>query len=240
MVLKNCQVSSVESLCKKYDLPCVIIEQTTGYFTHALNMGKKVASGDIVVFTDDDSIPPRGWLARYYDLFRKYPEVAGICSRDIYVNLKTNKLLPTPDDKPLTRVYRYFLGTWLKPPHLLLKKYRMGVYLTRKLDIAHGPYIPNHKCYSLVFRGVNISFKREFINDIWFPESPKLKLAYGNEQYFGLQLVLKGFDTIYVPDNPTLHVDGGSLSRNMNKVEWRKEARIMRSLYKKLIDASVS
>jgi glycosyltransferase involved in cell wall biosynthesis len=238
LVSKNCDILNVANVCRKYKLPYLILQQREGYFTHALNMGKKAASGDIVVFTDDDSLPPRGWIARYLDLHSKYPEVAGICSRDIYVDPRTNKLVATPDDKPLTKVYRYCFGPWLKLPHSLLKKYRLGVYLSRNMEIVHGPLIPNHKCYSLAFRGVNISFKKDYINDVWFPELPKLKIAIGNEQYFGLQLVLKGLETIYVPENPTLHIERESLSRGKSKADLCNEALIMRSLYVKLIDES--
>jgi hypothetical protein len=51
----------------------------------------------------------------------------------------------------------------------------------KKLDIAHGPYIPDRECFSLLFRGVNMSFKASDIHDVRFPEHPLLKRAPGNE-----------------------------------------------------------
>lgn len=239
LVLKQCNIKQVERFCNQYNLPCVIIEQRKGYFTHALNIGKKEAKGDIIIFTDDDAIPPKKWIQRYLALHRKYPRVAGICSRDIYIDITTMKLLPTPDDILTIRLYRWFIRLWLEQPHPLLKKYQLGVYLTKKLDIAHGPYIPVKTCYSLAFRGVNMSFKHEFIYDVWFPEHPRLKRAPGNEQYFSLQIVLKGYDIIYTPSNPVLHIMRmESLSRASNAVgksELLYEYLIMKNLFKKIL-----
>jgi len=235
VVVKECDVKAVEGLCGEYGLSCTIVEQKQGYFTHALNMGKRGAKGDVIIFTDDDAIPLRKWVERYVELHATYGDVAGICSRDIYVELGHSKLLPTADDKATVRLYRWFLRPLLEPPHPLLKKCRLGVYLTRKLDVAHGPFIPSRACFSLPFRGVNMSFKASYIYDVWFPEHELLKRAWGNEQYFGLQLTLKGFDTIYVPNNPVLHVARSeSLSRASRHV-LKREFELMRSLYRDLL-----
>jgi len=236
MIVKECDVKALESFCRKQKLPYVIVEQKRGYFTHALNIGKKEARGDVIIFTDDDAIPLRKWIERYVELHVRYRDVAGISSRDVYINLNRSKLIPTPDDKVTVRFYRWVVRPWLEPPHPLLKEYRLGVYLTRKLDIVHGPFIPNRTCYSLPFRGVNMSFKTSYVYDVWFPEHELLRKAPGNEQYFGLQLVLKGFDTIYVPNNPILHmVRGESLSRTKDYDKVKKELEVMKSLYRGLL-----
>jgi len=87
----------------------------------------------------------------------------------------------------------------------------------------------------LPLRGANMSFKAEYTHDIWFPEHPRLVRAPGNEQYFALQLILKGFDTIYVSDNPVLHIVHESLSRVRNKRELETENKVMRELLAKLL-----
>ncbi len=236
LVLKGCNIESVEELCRFYNLPCTVIEQKKGYFTHALNIGKKEAKRDIIVFTDDDAIPLKKWLQRYIEIHKLYSKAAGICSRDIYLDLKNVKLLLTPDDKPTVMMYRWFIRPWLEQAHLLLGKYKLGVYITRRYDIAHGPYIPYRKCYSLPLRGVNMSFKAEYTYDVWFPEHPLLKRALGNEQYFGLQLILKGLDTIYIPNNPILHIFHESLSRLANKNDLKQETEIMKILTRRLLE----
>jgi glycosyltransferase involved in cell wall biosynthesis len=236
LVLKDCDLRVVESLCQGYSLNCIVIEQREGYFTHALNLGKREVKGDIMIFTDDDVTPLQKWIERYIKLHTLYKHVAGVCSRDIYIDLEGVRLLPIPDDRPEVKLYRFFIRSWLEQPLPLLRKYRLGVYITKKLNIAHGYDIPNKTCYSLPLRGANMSFKTSYIYDIWFPEHRLLKRAPGNEQYFALQLILKEFDIIYIPNNPVLHiVRRESLSRTMHREELKREFEIMKSLYRELL-----
>jgi len=159
-----------------------------------------------------------------------------VYKRQVYINISNLRLLPTPDDKSMVKLYRLFVRSWLEQPQPLLKKYRLGVYLTKKLDVAHGLCIPNNECYSLAFRGVNMSFKTNYIYDTSFPEHRLLKRAIGFEQHFSLQLVLKSFYLIFVPSNPVLHIARSeSLSRTRHREELKKEFEIMRSLYKELL-----
>jgi len=236
LIVKDCGPRLIEEMCRAYSLPCVIIEQRRGFFTHALNMGKKTAGGDLLVFTDEDAIPPPKWLKNYVKLHMMYPRAAGICSRDVYIDVNLIKLLPTPDDRTITKLYRWFVRPWLEQPHPLFKKYRLGVYIAKSYNVAHGPYIPHRECYSLPFRGVNMSFKHECMYDVWFPEHPLLRSAPGNEQYFGIQLILKGFDTVYVPNNPVLHIVRVSLSRPRDRVRVENEMKVMRSLIRSLLE----
>jgi len=235
LVVKDCNQRYIESLCREHSLPCLIIEQRKGYFTHALNIGKKEAKGDILVFTDDDAIPPRRWLERWTRYHELYKTVAGISSRDFYLDLNSLRIFSTPDDLPHIKLYRWLIRPLLERPYPLLKKYKLGVYITWNYNIAHGPYIPSHTCYSLPFRGVNISFKSEYVYDVWFPEHPLLKRAPGNEQYFGLQLVLRGYDTMYTPNNPVLHIVWESLSRTRDRAGLKNEIEVMRSLIRGLL-----
>jgi len=235
LVVKGCDLRRVEDLCNRNSLPCAIIEQKSGYVTSAMNMGKKEAKGDLIIFTDDDAVPLGKWIERYIKVHIMYPSMAGISSRDIYLNLENMRLMPIPDDKINTKLYRWAIRPWLNKPHQLLIKYRMGIYLTKNLDVAHGPFIPDRECFSLPFRGVNMSFKASYIHDVWFPEHRLLRRAIGFEQHYGLQLVLRGLDMIYVPNNPVLHIAREeSLSRTKDKTA-KAEYYIMRTLFKELL-----
>ncbi|MEM4976685.1 MAG: glycosyltransferase [Desulfurococcaceae archaeon] len=237
LVVKECSVKLVESLCSLYSLPCTIVEQKRGFFTAALNISRKVASGDIVLFTDDDAIAPKVWIERYVRAFTHASQDVGcISSRDIYVKLNEMKALPTADDLPQTKLYRWLVRTWLNPPLEPLREYRFGVYIDKKLNIVHGPYLPGRACLSLPYRGVNMGFRGEVVDLIEFPEHPNMKRAPGNEQYVGLKLVLNGFKSVYTPSNPVLHVyRGESLSRTERRGEIATEITLMKSLYAKLL-----
>ncbi|MEM3806062.1 MAG: glycosyltransferase family A protein, partial [Desulfurococcus sp.] len=237
LVVKECSVKLVEMLCNLYSLPCTIIEQKSGFFTAALNMGRKVTSGDVVLFTDDDVMTPRGWIRRYVRAFTYAPrDIVCISSRDIYVKLNELKILPTADDLPQTKLYRWLIRTWLNPPLDPLKKYRFGVYIDRKLNVVHGPHLPDRASLSLPYRGVNMGFRSEVIDLIEFPEHPNMKRAPGNEQYVGLKLVLNGFKSVYTPSNPVLHIHREeSLSRTKRRGEIAAEIVLMKSLYAKLL-----
>ncbi|MCC6003679.1 MAG: hypothetical protein LM590_04995 [Thermofilum sp.] len=45
-------------------------------------------------------------MEKYVKLHAAYPHAAGICSRDIYLDLNGLKLKPTPDDRVGVRLYR--------------------------------------------------------------------------------------------------------------------------------------
>lgn len=219
LVTKNCNIEEIKQLCRRFRLKCKIIEQSEGYFTHALNLGKKTASGDILIFTDDDAITPPDWIKKYIELFSSYPETVGsISSRDVYFDIKKRKTLKTPDDYWYVKLYRWTLRPILEPSHPLFKKYSTGVYITTKYTIAIGRNIPNKTCYSLPFKGVNMAFRKKAVRDIWFIEHEDLKRGFGNEQHFGVQLLLKGYDSIYVPNNPVYHIWRESLSRGNKNI----------------------
>jgi len=231
LVIKEYDTNGIEDLCKSFKLNCKIIQQDEGYFTHALNLGKKAASGDILVFTDDDAIAPKKWIKKYIELFSKYPEKVGsISSRDIYYDISTKRVLKTPDDYIYVKSYRRFIRPILDPPHPLLKKYSLGSYISKRYEFATGSGIPNKICYSLPFRGVNMAFRRKAIRDIFFIEHEELKRGFGNEQHFGVQLILHGYESVYHPDNYVYHIWRTSLSRGNRRMkkELKKEKEIVK------------
>jgi len=49
LAVKECDTKEVEDLCRKVSLSCVVIEQRRGFFTHALNLGKKNATRNLLL-----------------------------------------------------------------------------------------------------------------------------------------------------------------------------------------------
>jgi glycosyltransferase involved in cell wall biosynthesis len=238
IVVKKMDLKFIEKMCSGKGFKFTIIDQQMGAFTHALNIGKLAAKGDLIIFTDDDAIAPNDWIEKYIKLHKKFgPTVACVSSRDLLFNLNKRVVMPSYDDSILNHVYRKLVRPLYEHPISLLRQYTQGAYLTDKLNVAVGPMIPKHSCYSLPFRGVNMCFKRDLILDAKFPEHPKIRRGLGCEEYFGLQLFLKGYSMLYVPDNPVLHIIHESLSRpdKSKKAEVTCESEIMQSLYCELL-----
>lgn len=244
LVLKDCDLARIESLCKSSGLTLVVLEQRDGYVTRAYNIGKNAAGGDIVIFTDDDAIPPHRWVENHLKLHRHYKEAGCISSRDILWMLGKGEV-DRPHRLPrYVQVPRWFtLHKWVKqllfaPPHPLLKKYRYGLYLTKNLEMAWGPHLPERVCYSTPYKGVNMSFKREALQPVFFPEHPLVRRGFGFEQHVSLQLILRGIDCVYVPNNPVRHIVRESLSRTSDleiQMELEREFQVMQSMYADLI-----
>ncbi|MCS7123548.1 MAG: glycosyltransferase, partial [Candidatus Aenigmarchaeota archaeon] len=194
LILKNCELQKIEKICDELNLKVVLEEQKEGFFTHALNLGKSISTGDLLIFTDDDVLTPQNWIENYIKYFSKY-NVASISSRDIYYDLHNNRALKTPDDNIYVKLFRNLLRPIFDPPIPLLYKYRFGSYISKRYKFVFGKGIPSKECFSLPFRGVNMGFRRECIENIKFLEKDDYVRGFRCEQHFGLQLVLKGFES---------------------------------------------
>jgi len=236
IISKGFDPKLAEGLCSKLDFKYTVIEQRKGGFTQALNIGKSEAKGNLLIFADDDIIAPPDWVEKYIKLHEFYGSiVACISGREQYYDLSTATIKYSPDEKMRVQLYRKMIRPLFDRPHHLLKMYKLGVYLTNNFDISVGKNIPYKQCFSFPLRGANMSFKQDSISGLKFPEHPLLKRAPGNEQHLGLQLFLKGYQMVYSPENPVLHIMHESLSRPQKKIEITNEFEIMRSLFSKLL-----
>ena len=55
-----------------------VLTQNEGYAPMAYDMGLREASGDVVLFIDDDAIPHEDWVKRYAKLFADLPDAGAI------------------------------------------------------------------------------------------------------------------------------------------------------------------
>lgn len=239
LILKECNATKINSFCNELKLNATIEEQISGYVTGALNIGKSIANGNLVIITDDDAILPEKWIENYLMLFKKYSnKIGSFSSRDIYYNILTNEIKKTPDDLYRTKFFRILIRPIFEPPHLFLERYKLGSYISKKFNFIIGRGIPNNQCYSLPFRGVNMAFRREAIDNINFFEHREYKKGFRYEQHFGVQLVLNGYDSIYTPINPVYHIMRPSLSRVLKRDEFlqlMKEEEIIRNEVRTLL-----
>jgi hypothetical protein len=97
--------------------------------------------------------------------------------------------------------------------------------------VAAGFAIPFKLCLSLPVRGVNMSFKKDAIEDSLFVEHPLLKAAPNNEHYFTAQLVLRGWESVYNPHIQVHHI----IRIGISELARNDEKELMRLMFAKLL-----
>lgn len=80
-------LSLLETSQAREDLRLVIVSEPRKGKSRALNTGLEYVSGDIVVFTDDDVVPPSEWLQTILDHFDHCPASAGVGGMVVLHNL---------------------------------------------------------------------------------------------------------------------------------------------------------
>ncbi len=140
----------------------------------ALNAGLAAASGEIIAITDDDAAPHADWLARIETHFLSDSEVGGVGGRD-YVYHGTQ----------LEEGVRKVVGR-LQWFGRVIGEHHLGVGEPREVDLL---------------KGVNMSYRRKAIADLWFDQRLLGKGAQPhNELAFCLPLRRKGWKLIYDPN----------------------------------------
>ncbi|HEV7596315.1 MAG TPA: glycosyltransferase [Gemmatimonadaceae bacterium] len=78
IVVNNNCTDETDSVLKEFQkrLPLVRLFEPTPGKSHAGNLAVKAAAGDYIVWTDDDVLVDRGWLAAYLDAFTEWPDAS--------------------------------------------------------------------------------------------------------------------------------------------------------------------
>lgn len=165
-------------------LPLKSITITAVGVVAAMNQGLEAATGDIVVFTDDDAAPHPDWLERIEAQFLQNDRIGGVGGRDILQ-------YPQPWDGG-TREAVGLLRWYGK----VLGEHHRGVGAAREVD---------------VLKGVNMAFRRSAIADLRFEQRMRGTGAQVHfELAFCLTLRRRGWKLIY---DPAILVDHYSAPR---------------------------
>lgn len=144
--------------------------------SHALNTALAQLKGDLIVLTDDDVLPARGWLAAYARAFET-------SSADFVVG----RILPMWEEQP---------PRWLSPALYGVLAIPDGG--TVGLPIARG--LNEH----IMPLGANMAVRRRIVDRIggWSPDLGKLQgtLRTGEDHEFALRMLMAGFNGWYEPD----------------------------------------
>lgn len=75
IVVNNACSDHTDKVVHSFDkrLPICLVHEKTPGLSHARNAGLTVASGKLVLFTDDDVRPYSNWISVYWDAFERFP-----------------------------------------------------------------------------------------------------------------------------------------------------------------------
>lgn len=75
VVNNNCTDSTDQIVaCFQSKLPLVYVHEPNPGLSHGRNAGLAAASGSLIIFSDDDFRPARGWLQAYWEAFKDRPQ----------------------------------------------------------------------------------------------------------------------------------------------------------------------
>jgi glycosyltransferase involved in cell wall biosynthesis len=83
ILVDNASQDETMAILRRAELPGVtrVLGETRPGKSHALNSGLAAATGDLVVFTDDDVLPAPGWLAAFHRAAQDHPEVVAFAGQ---------------------------------------------------------------------------------------------------------------------------------------------------------------
>ena len=211
-----------ENIVRKFDslLKIRLIFQTSGYFVDALNLGIKNATGDILVFLDDDAVPAPDWLKNIVDTY-SLSNVGGVAGEVVPARLNelgVIQLLGNSEVIPQTKDFLEEAGRklWSCPldglENYLVYVSKAGI-VNYNFDIANRAQ--NQITKSLLGMGANMSVLNEAVQGFEFPNSWVLGLS--NEQFLGWHIWKKGYTLFFNPHAKVYHLaHGQTLTRNVS------------------------
>jgi len=181
-----------------------ILIQSNGYFEEALNIIYSNADSNILILTDDDSIPSSTWLEEHIKLHLRYPKVGVI----------GGEVIEEPSNSYYKKRLVHRILRFHKPLLDVLKSYEsflndMGLWVYRYRPLNQGEIRK-----TMYVTGVNMSVKRAIYRDFQLPCYTIRGLH--NELLLGLYSILKGFHVMHYKGAYIEHLARESLSRTTN------------------------
>ncbi len=225
LVVAKPSEDGTESVVAQYQnkLRIKLLLQQQGFMIHALNIGLQNASGDIILFLDDDAIPFPNLIQRHVECYSQ-TKIGGVAG-DILKASSDDKTLNQFKHKPsdllphtakVSAMTRLGLELWNKP---LAEQERCLFYLSRAGTVSMNPNVAlparHQSVESMLGRGANMSVRASAVADFKFPISWILGFTF--EQLIAWHIWKKGYIQIFNPDLCVYHLEHGqSLSRNFN------------------------
>jgi glycosyltransferase involved in cell wall biosynthesis len=195
VVLKPSGDGSEEIISKfSSQLPIKLLIQRQGNVTDAYQMAIDSASGDIILFIDDDAVAEERWIEKYLQLFKELPNAGGMGGATYKAYIENCTLRKTSEifyhDIPTKRVF------YREP----LPEYHDYVcWISKSGFMGRGATSNNVILKSIALGGANMAFKRELL-----AECPLTLLYRRSRKGFEFEQILvhcvkkKGYDTFEI------------------------------------------
>jgi cellulose synthase/poly-beta-1,6-N-acetylglucosamine synthase-like glycosyltransferase len=187
------------------DLPLKVVDVGMPGQVAALNAGLAVATGEVIAITDDDAAPHPDWLERIERHFLADDCLGGVGGRDwMYLNGVLQTELPSFNGHNVVGKLRWF-GRAIGNHHL-------GMGDPREVDIL---------------KGVNMSYRRQAINNRYFNENLRGKGAQvHNDLDFSLAVKKLGWKIIYDPSVAVDHFLGERFDSDRRTFSFDRNAMV--------------
>ncbi|MEM1902718.1 MAG: glycosyltransferase [Pyrobaculum sp.] len=171
-------------------LPIRLYVQERGNVTDAYSTAIEKASGDIILFIDDDAVAEEKWVEKYVALFQKLEDAGGIGGVTYYGELKDGRFIRTNE-----------LIYTIVPTGESLHRKPLPEYLDYCFWISAGGYMGETLCEGEVVKsaglgGVNMGFRKEAVADCPLREAfRKSRRGLWFEQFLAYCARKRGYHT---------------------------------------------
>ena len=222
-------------------LPIKLVIQEKGNFTDAVQMAIDNASGDVILYLDDDAVAEERWVEKYENLFNSLHNVGGISGITYKAYVEDGKVVKTDElfydgAPPKDTFYRKPLPEYVNYYGWIARSGFMG---------AKTP--PSDLFLSTSLVGVNMGWLREAVKDCPLAELyRKSKKGLWNEQTLAYCAKKKGYDTYQAlgPRAPSawhlVHADSLTRGRGFWHEFWLHYDRVANYWRLKKLGAQVS
>jgi GT2 family glycosyltransferase len=212
LVYKPSEGDRTEEVISRFKdkLDLEIIYQDKGYFEEAMNMLFSRADSDLLLLTDDDTVPSSNWVEDHVKSHQ-------VSERGIVGNNKTVRKIR------FGLAERIYSKIFEKPIDPRMSEYvviiaETGLWTYNKNVMKSGNVVK-----TLGLSGYNMSVKREVYKDFRLEEMT-FRGAY-NENYLGVHALRKGFHSVFIENCcETVHLERESISRS-------KDLNVIKQLY---------
>ncbi|MCR3906933.1 MAG: glycosyltransferase family 2 protein [Tenericutes bacterium] len=186
-------------------------------FMRAVNEGIDAATGDLILFLDDDAVPKPNCIAEHISTY-EHNDVSGVSGNVIPTSLVDGVLKPYENCSDIVSIYeepkflrkigRIFWNKPLEGQENFLAYISKAGYSKKNIDLFH-----QEKSDSLLCMGANTSVLTSALSNYRIPTS-FLKRGIANEQVVGWNLWKKGHSMVFNSKAVVYHIQHGeTLSR---------------------------